>query len=178
MKIQHIIPLLFFAGCSIVGAQAVSTTNATLNVKRPSLYDESADGSKQIAEALATATKEHKHVLLIFGANNCGWCHRLHTFFETDKNVADVLKSDYVVALIDMKTDWHTPNTGKIEDWHNGLLLIKYSPVYQGVPFIVVLDADGKPLTTQDTGNTGKLEEGDHYSHDKVMAFLKEWAPK
>jgi hypothetical protein len=48
MKIQHIIPLLFFARCSIVGAQTVSTTNAALHATRPSLYDESADGSKQI----------------------------------------------------------------------------------------------------------------------------------
>ena len=82
MKIQHIIPLLFFAGCSIVGAQAISTTNATLNATQPSLYDESADGSKQIAEALETATKEHKHVLLIFGANNCGWLSQIARFLR------------------------------------------------------------------------------------------------
>jgi hypothetical protein len=43
------------------------------------------------------------------------------------------------------------------------------------LPLIVVLDADGKQLTTQDTG---KLEEGDHHSPEKVMAFLKEWSPK
>jgi thioredoxin-related protein len=178
MKIQNIIPLLFFASCSIVGAQAVSTTNATPNAARPSLYDESADGSKQIAEALSTATAEHKHVLLIFGANDCGWCHRLHSFFQTDTNVATELRSSFVVVLIDTKTDWHTPNTGKIENWHNGLLLTKYSPVYQGEPFLVILDAEGKQLTTQDDGNTGKLEEGKNYSHDKVMAFLTKWAPK
>jgi len=37
------------------------------------------------------------------------------------------------------------------------------------------LDADGKQLITQDTG---KLDEGDNLSSDKVMAFLKGWAPK
>jgi len=167
MKIQHIIPLLFFAGCSIVGAQTDSTTNATTNAARTSL-----------AEALSTATAEHKHVLLIFGANCCGWCHRLHSFIQTDTNVATELRSSFVVVLIDTKTDWRTPNTGKIENWHNGLLLTKYSPVYQGEPFLVVLDAEGKQLTTQDDGNTGKLEEGKNYSHDKVMAFLTKWAPK
>ena len=176
MKTRYIISLLFLAGCFIVSAQTNLTANVAPHATRATIYDESADGSKQMAEAFVAATKEHKHILLMFGANNCGWCHRLHTFFETDKNIADVIKSDYVIVMIDVKTD--TPNTGKIENWHNGLLLTKYSPVYQGVPFIVVLDADGKQLTTQDDGNTGKLEEGKNYSHDKVMAFLKKWAPK
>lgn len=39
---------------------------------------------------------------------------------------------------------------------------------------IVVLDADGKRLTTQDTG---KLEEGDRHDPNKVLAFLNQWAP-
>ena len=174
MKIKYIIPLLFFVGCAIVGAQMNSTTNITLHATRPSLYDESADGSKQIVEALDAATKEHKRVLLMFGANNCVSCRILHKFFQTDTNIAVVLHHNFVVVMIDMKTD----TSGKIENWHNGFLLKKYSPVYQGVPFLVVLDTDGKQLTTQDNGNTGNLEEGDHYSHDKVMAFLKEWSPK
>ncbi|HEY3855876.1 MAG TPA: thioredoxin family protein [Verrucomicrobiae bacterium] len=174
MKIQHITLLLFFVGCSITGAQTNSATNGALDTTRANLYDESADGSKQIADALGTATKEHKRVILIFGANDCGWCHKLHSFFLADKSIAAVLHHDFVVVLIDVKVD----TSGEIENWHNGHLLKKYSPVYQGVPFIVVLDSDGKQVTTQDTGNTGKLEEGDHYSHDKALAFLKEWAPK
>ena len=163
MKIQHIIPLLFVVGTCIASAQTNSTTNATVHANRPSIYDESADGSKQIADALATASKEHKRVLLMFGANWCGWCHKLHTLFETDTNIADVLKSDYVVVMIDV-------NKG-----HNDVTDTKYGhPTRFGLPAIVLLDADGKQLTTQDTG---KLEEGDHHSPDKVMAFLKEWAP-
>ncbi len=40
---------------------------------------------------------------------------------------------------------------------------------------IVVLDADGKHLTTQDTG---KLDQGHYHDPAKVLAFLKQWAPK
>ena len=163
MKMRYIIPLLFFAGYCIASAQTNSTTNATVHIQRPPIYDESADGSKQIAAALDTATKEHKRVLLMFGANWCGWCHKLHTLFETDKSIADELKSNYVVAMIDM-------NNG-----HNGDLYHKYEGSYGGVPFLVVLDADGKYLLTQ---HTAVLEEGDHHSPQKVLAFLKEWAPK
>jgi hypothetical protein len=43
-----------------------------------------------------------------------------------------------------------------------------------GLPVLVVLDAAGKALTTQDTG---KLEEGDHHDPAKVLAFLNQWAP-
>lgn len=140
-----------------------SNSKASLQA-RPNIYDESADGSKQIADALDNATKEHKRILLQFGANWCGWCHKLHHVFETDKSIAEELKSDYVVVMIDV-------NKG-----HNNDIDTKYGhPTRFGLPAIVVLDADGKQLITQDTG---KLEEGDHHSPVKVMVFLKEWAPK
>ncbi len=131
---------------------------------RPNIYDESADGSKQIAAALVIAKREHKHVLLQFGANWCGWCHRLHKLCESDTGIAEKLKNDFVVVMVDVNKE------------HNKDVDTLYGqPTRLGLPAIVVLDADGKQLTTQDTG---KLEEGDHHSPEKVMVFLKEWSPK
>jgi len=128
------------------------------------IYDEAADGSKQAADALAQAKKEGKLVLLQFGANWCGWCHKLHKLFDTDKGIAEELKSHYVVAMIDVNKE------------HNKEIDEKYGhPTRFGLPAIVILDSDGKQLTTQDTG---KLEEGDHHDPRKVMAFLKEWSGK
>jgi thiol:disulfide interchange protein len=142
------------------GAQAADTQNAA----KADIYDESADGSKQIADALALAGKDGKRVLLQFGANWCIWCHRLHSLFETDNNIATTLKSNYVVVLIDV-------NRGRNKD-----IDAKYgNPTRFGLPVIVILDADGKQLTTKDSG---ELEDGNHHSPDKVMAFLKEWLPK
>lgn len=164
MKIRYIIPLMFFAGCCIASAQTNSTTNATVHTQRPPIYDESADGSKQIAAALDAATKEHKRVLLMFGANWCIWCHRLHTLFETDQSISSVLKANFVVVMVDV-------NKG-----HNSAVDTRYgNPTQHGLPVIVILDPDGKQLTTEDTG---LLEEGDHHSPKKVLAFLKEWTPK
>lgn len=134
----------------------------TSKTTRPNIYDESADGSKQIADALMIAKKERKHVLLQFGANWCGWCHRLHKLCEADKGIAEKLKNDFVVVMVDVNKE------------HNKDVDTKYGhPTRFGLPVIVVLDNNGKQLTTQDTG---KLEEGDHHSPDKVMAFLKEWS--
>jgi thioredoxin-related protein len=100
-------------------------------------------------------------VLLIFGANWCGWCHRLHTLFDTDKEINDTLKADFVLVLIDV-------NKG-----HNKAVNDKYgNPIQHGLPVLVVLDTDGRQLTTKDSG---ELEEGDHHSPQKVLAFLKAW---
>ncbi len=131
---------------------------------RPKIYDESADGSKQIADALAIASKEHKHVLVQFGANWCGWCYKLHDLFATDTHIVEMLKDNYVVVLIDVDKEHNKDTDTKYEH-----------PTRFGLPAIVVLDAGGKQLTTEDTG---KLEDGDHHSPEKVIAFLKEWAPK
>ncbi len=130
----------------------------------PPIYDESADGTKQIADAVALAGKDGKRVLLQFGANWCPWCHKLHSLFHTDKDIAARLKSDYVVVLIDV-------NKGR-----NGDVDSKYGhPTRLGLPVLVVLDADGKQLTTKDSG---ELEEGNHHSPVKVLAFLDKWSPK
>jgi thiol:disulfide interchange protein len=138
----------------------VQAGDATSSAKA-AIYDESADGSKQIADALALAGKDGKRVLLQFGANWCGWCHKLHSLCETDKDIAARLKSDFVVVLIDV-------NKG-----HNSQVDAKYGhPTKFGLPVLVVLDADGRQLTTKDSG---ELEEGNHHSPVKVLAFLDKW---
>jgi thiol:disulfide interchange protein len=130
---------------------------------RPKLYDTTADGFAQIDAALAEAKPAGKRVLLQFGAESCGWCHRLHRLFESDEQIAAALEANYVVVLIDVDGD------------HNEAVDEKYgNPTQHGLPVVVVLDADGTPLTTQDTG---ELEQGDAHDPAKVLAFLNEWAP-
>ena len=145
-------------GSLAFGAETPAATS------RPAIYDEKADGAKQIADALAVAKKENKRVLLQFGANWCGWCHKLHKLCQTDPDIVAKLKDSFVVVLVDV-------NKG-----HNGDINKKYgNPAGLGLPAIVILDADGKSLTTQDSG---KLEQGDHHDPKKVLAFLNEWAGK
>ena len=69
---------------------------------RPAIYDEKADGAEQIADALAVAKREDQRVLLQFGANWCGWCHKLHRLFASDEKIAAELKEAYVVVLINV----------------------------------------------------------------------------
>lgn len=134
----------------------------------PPIYDTKADGAKQITEALARARRGNKHVLLQFGANWCGWCHKLHALFKSDNDIAAFLNANYVLVLVDVdKVDGKPHNADTNERYGN--------PGGLGLPALVVLDADGKQLKTQDSG---KLEAGDHHDPAKVMKFLKDWSPK
>lgn len=135
----------------------------------PDIYDTQADGTAQIAAALTQAKAEHKHVLVKLGANWCIWCRRLSHTFETDAAVAQALHDNYVLVLIDVNHRNGKKRNDAVNDRYG-------NPMEQGLPVLVVLDADGKQLTTQETG---ALEDGKS-AHDpaKVIAFLRQWAPK
>ena len=90
---------LLLASSGLFTAQADEQTGKP---KRPPIYDTKADGAKQIAEALALAKRENKNVLLQFGANWCGWCHKLHALFKSDKAIAEFLNANYVLVLVDV----------------------------------------------------------------------------
>jgi thiol:disulfide interchange protein len=159
LSIFGILALLAVAPCA-----AVFGADSPAKLSHPAIYDENADGGKQIADALSVAKKENKRVLLQFGANWCGWCNKLHKLCESDAQIAAKLKADYVVVLVDV-------NKG-----HNSEVDKRYgNPTRFGLPVIVVLDSDGKALVTQDTG---ELEVGDHHDPTKVLAFLNEWSGK
>jgi thioredoxin-related protein len=149
-------PLLFLCFLLFLTSHAADTT-------KPPIYDESADAQKQLSQAQEQAKKENKIILLQFGANWCGWCHKLHKLFDTDRSIHSKLEKDYVVVMIDV-------NKG-----HNSDFAAKYNADKHGLPCIVILDSNAKHLTTKDTG---ELEEGDHHSPEKVLAFLNQWSPK
>jgi thiol-disulfide isomerase/thioredoxin len=137
------------------------TARAAVDPMHP--YDESADGDKQIAEAVRTAARQNKHVLLDFGGNTCVPCLQLHRMFEADKSVSQALGSNFVVALIATTS-------------RNEPLLDKYSKrVNFGIPFLIVLDARGKELTVSSCLD---MVDGTNLVPGKIVAFLNEWSPK
>lgn len=125
-------------------------------------FDPKADAAKDIAAGVARAKKEKKRVILDVGGEWCIWCHRLDDLFTTNADVMRLLAAKYVVV----KVNFSPENK-------NEAVLSKY-PTISGYPHLFVLDADGKLLHSQDTG---LLETGDHHDPDKVITFLKKWAP-
>lgn len=134
----------------------------------PDIYDPKANGSAQIDAALQEAKAAGKHVLLDFGANWCPWCRKLHHTFATAPGVSARLSRYYVVVYIDV-------NMRHGEKRNYDVNLRYGNPIHEGLPVLVVLDADGKQLVTQETG---ALETGDHHDPQKVADFLDRWAPK
>ena len=134
----------------------------------PDIYDPKSVGSAQIISALTQARAENKNVLLMFGANWCIWCRRLHHTFETNEQVARTLNKNYVLVLIDVNMRHGFKRNADVNDRYG-------NPIHEGLPVLVVLDGKGKQLTTQESG---VLEDGEGHSPAKVDAFLLKWAPK
>ena len=156
----------------LTGGEA-KVQDASTKKKRKPIYDEKADASEQINEALASAQKENRRVLIQWGANWCGWCYLLHDTFKNDKQIASKLMYEYDVVLIDI---------GRFDK--NIDLWEKYGADLKsgGVPFLTVLDAEGNVLANQETGSLEtKRDESkpakEHVNgHDPevVMSFLTE----
>jgi thiol:disulfide interchange protein len=150
-----------FAAIVVCSASGLARGADSPSLSRPAIYDTTADSKEQIAAALKTAQSENKRVILKFGANWCGWCHKLSGLLKTNAELARIVKENYLLVLID------------VDKGHNADTVKKYGdPTRFGLPALVVLDTDGTPLTTQDTG---LLEDGNHHDPAKVKAFLEKW---
>jgi thioredoxin 1 len=130
------------------------------------LYASPERARAEIQAALARAAKDHKRVILVFGANWCYDCHVLDATFHS-KDIAPLVIANYHVVHI---------NVGDAGDQnldlanHYGIPL-KTPP---RVPSLAVLDPDGKLVFAQEHGefdNSAILGPAD------VTGFLKKWAP-
>lgn len=128
------------------------------------LYDPKANAEKDVAIALTKAKKEGKHVLLQIGGNWCVWCYRFNSFVLLDPELKNILTSNYVVYHLNYSSE------NKNLDYMRKLGF----PQRFGFPVLVVLDAEGNRLNTQDTS---LLEKGNGYDKDKVRNFLLNWSP-
>jgi hypothetical protein len=147
----------------IAAEQREAETRLKGPAERKDLYPAAADARKEIAEALETAAKSHKRVLLIFGGNWCYDCHVLDEAFHLPE-IAPILIRNYVVAHID------------IGEYNKNLdLAKKYEvPLERGVPAAAVLDSDGKLLFSQ---KNQEFEKAHALGPEDILAFLNKWKP-
>ncbi len=128
---------------------------------RPPIYDPQADVKALMDAALRTAKAEDRRVLLMFGANWCPWCHKLHALFREDGPVSAYLKKHFVLVMVDVG---ETREKLLNRDFVNRFGIRDY-----GLPSLVVLDGDGRTLCTQ---STGVLEKDGAHDPEKVLRFL------
>ena len=126
----------------------------------PDRFDPKRDPAKDLLAALARAKAEGKRVIVDVGGEWCAWCHILDRFFDAQAEL-DALRAARYVWL---KVNWSKEN-------ENRAFLARW-PKIAGYPHLFVLDADGRLLHSQDTG---ELESGRSYDPAKMRAFLERW---
>jgi thioredoxin 1 len=128
---------------------------------RQNLYPEPDQAKADITAALQTAKSSHKRVILDFGGNWCPDCHVLDTYFHDASN-KPLLDANFVLVHV---------NIGRMDQ--NVDITERYEiPLRKGVPALAVLDADGRLLFSQ---KTGEFEAMRGMQSEAVSAFLNEW---
>jgi thiol-disulfide isomerase/thioredoxin len=137
-------------------------TAMKFNLPRAPIYDPKANAKDEIATALLAAKRENKRVMIEFGGNWCGACYRLYDVLKKDAKVSAILNQSFVLVLVDVSS--------------NHALYERYVEADERlVPILTVLDADGKVLRNQRTGQLGKNSEPESdYDITKVIGFLQQ----
>lgn len=131
--------------------------------RREPLYFPGASVEDQLAEAMALAEADGKHVLLQIGGNWCVWCYRFHDFVSADTSLSALMDEAYVTVHINYSKE------NMNEDW-----LAQWGyPQRFGFPVFVVLNAEGQRLHTQ---NSAYLESEKSYDAKATKAFLQHWS--
>jgi len=153
--------LMLISGLAIA-QQAQPFSKDQVSSKLRELYPDNADAKKEIAEALDAAAKDHKHVLLVFGANWCFDCFALDYRFHQSA-IQPVVDKNYHVVHVDIGRN------DKNQD-----LVKKYNiPIEKGIPSLAVLDSKGHTLYT-----TGEFESARSTDPQVIVKFLDTWKPK
>lgn len=142
-------------------AQTPPADIAAVRGETPRPYVMGQDATHELRAAVEASRHDGKTVLVVFGGNWCIWCRRLDYEFHHDPVIAPEITQHFRVIHVDQAANraldarWGTPSRF-------------------GLPVIVVLNAQGEPSLTQ---NTGDLELGPGHSRTRVMAFLRRARP-
>jgi thioredoxin 1 len=130
----------------------------------PNLYRKGIDASAEIKAGLARASREHKRVLLIFGANWCIDCHVLE-FALHHGDAGPIAEHGFVIVHVDI-------GEGQL----NSDLVAQYGiPTKHGVPALAVLASDGRILYS-DTHR--EFQSASRMDPEDLITFLNKWKPK
>ena len=133
------------------------------NMKKD-LYPANADAHAEIREAGEKAEREHKRLLLVFGANWCFDCHVLDLAFQRP-DLAPILAQNYEVVHIDL---------GPEEEKNSDLVREYEIPLNKGIPALAVAESDGKLVVSQ---KNGEFEDARGLTPEALADFLNKWKP-
>lgn len=133
------------------------------NMKKD-IYPANVDAYAEIREAEDKAAREHKRLLLVFGANWCFDCHVLDLAFQRP-DLAPILASNYEVVHIDL---------GPEEEKNSDLVREYQIPLNKGIPALAVAESNGTLVVSQ---KNGEFEDARGLTPEALAEFLNKWKP-
>jgi thiol:disulfide interchange protein len=127
------------------------------------MYPEKADAKKEISNALQLAAREHKRVLLVFGASWCFDCFALDYRFH-QPNIQPLVDKNYEVVHVDIGE--HDKNLD---------IARQYETPVEAVPALAVLDSNGKLLYS---AKMHQFSAARNLDPNVIVNFLETWKPK
>jgi hypothetical protein len=128
------------------------------------IYPDNVDAHKEIQEAEERAARDHKRVLLIFGANWCYDCHVLDLAFHRPDFASAM--AGYEVVHVDIGPE------GKK---NNDLAKQFQVPLEKGVPALAVIESNGSLVVSQ---KNGEFENARAMTPEGLLEFLNKWKPQ
>jgi ketosteroid isomerase-like protein len=125
------------------------------------IYPANVDAHAEIKEAEERAAKEHKRLLLVFGANWCFDCHVLDLAFQRP-DFAPAL-AGYEVVHIDLGDDGKK-NSDVAQEFQ--------TPLDKGIPVLAVAEPDGTVVVSQ---KNGEFEDARALTPEVLLEFLNKW---
>jgi thioredoxin 1 len=150
IDLPRFLPLVLLAGVTMAAEQPP--------------YDEKADAHQQIAAAIAEASKTHKNVILVFGANWCPDCRALDAQMHKEE-LAALIATNYEVVKVDVGRFDKNQDLG--EKCH--------VPLKRGIPALAVLGPGGNLLYAMDEG---QFADARNMSYESIREFFVKWEPK
>lgn len=134
-------------------------------------YDAAANPVLDFTRALAQATAEGKHVLIIFGANWCPDCRALAQEISTEP-LSQLVREHFVVFHVN------------IGNWNVNMDFVGRfgEPVAYGIPSIVITDTEGVPRYVTAAGELASVRSLTSMQllewFERVVAMLEQGFPE
>ncbi len=102
------------------------------------------EADQVLAQAEATAAAQNKHILLVFGASWCKYCHQFDKFAASPE-IRPIFEKNFVTA--ELSVDEEAGDKPYLNNPGGEQMMAKLGgDVNGGVPFIVFMDAKGQMI--------------------------------
>jgi thiol-disulfide isomerase/thioredoxin len=157
--LTRLAPIFLFSVLSL--GQATKTPLRLPFRPDPNLYRADVNAQEEINNTIAAAGKQHKRVILVFGATWCGDCYALDYAFHQPR-IEPLLNNNFKVVHVDV---------GRYD--RNLDLAKKYRvDLEKGIPSLAVLTPQGGLLYS-----TAEFERARLMTEEDVISFLNQWKP-